>query len=234
MSVIGVVADMAMNAMSPTSVTSVNATNGMDVDSDAATAAGASTAAGANGPAGAGSNGMGSDTTGEGDGSSAGSSSGSGAGSGGSSGGDSSSGGSSGGDSSSGGSGGGDGGGSGADARGGFYHKGQFNYHPHMAGGGLAAMHASTLGGYSDGGRLLRGPGDGMSDNIPAVIGKKQPARLADGEFVIPADVVSHLGNGSTEAGAKQLYKMMDKIRAARTGNKKQGKQIKPERYLPA
>ncbi len=74
------------------------------------------------------------------------------------------------------------------------------------------------LGDYSDGGRLLKGPGDGMSDNIPATIGRKQPARLADGEFVVPADVVSHLGNGSTDAGAKKLYAMMDKIRRARTG----------------
>jgi hypothetical protein len=81
---------------------------------------------------------------------------------------------------------------------------------------------------------MLKGPGDGMSDNIPAVIGNKQPARLADGEFVIPADVVSHLGNGSTSAGAKQLYAMMDKIRDARTGTKKQGKQINPRKYMPA
>jgi hypothetical protein len=91
-----------------------------------------------------------------------------------------------------------------------------------------------SLGGYSDGGRMLKGPGDGMSDNIPATIGNKQPARLADGEFVVPADVVSHLGNGSTDAGAKQLYAMMDKIRAARTGTKKQGKQINPRKYMPA
>jgi hypothetical protein len=91
-----------------------------------------------------------------------------------------------------------------------------------------------SLGSYSDGGRMLKGPGDGMSDNIPAVIGKKQPARLADGEFVFPADVVSHLGNGSTDAGAKQLYAMMDKIRAARTGTKKQGKQINPRKYMSA
>lgn len=98
-----------------------------------------------------------------------------------------------------------------------------------MAEGGL-----SHLGSYSDGGRLLKGPGDGMSDNIPAMIGKKQPARLADGEFVVPADVVSHLGNGSTDAGAKRLYAMMDKVRKARTGNKKQGKQIKAEKFLPA
>jgi hypothetical protein len=97
-----------------------------------------------------------------------------------------------------------------------------------MASGGIA-----NLGSYSDGGQLLKGPGDGMSDNIPAKIGRTQPARLADGEFVVPADVVSHLGNGSTDAGAKQLYKMMDRIRHARTGNKKQGKQINPSKFLP-
>jgi hypothetical protein len=97
-----------------------------------------------------------------------------------------------------------------------------------VKGGGIA-----DLGGYSDGGRLLKGPGDGMSDNIPATIGRKQPARLADGEFVVPADVVSGLGNGSTDAGAKQLYQMLDKVRSARTGTKKQGKQIKPEKYMP-
>jgi hypothetical protein len=91
------------------------------------------------------------------------------------------------------------------------------------------------LGGYAAGGnpRLLRGPGDGMSDNIPATIAGKQPARLADGEFVIPADVVSHLGNGSTEAGAKVLHAMMTKVRKERTGNPKQGKQIKPNKFMP-
>jgi hypothetical protein len=94
--------------------------------------------------------------------------------------------------------------------------------------GGLA-----DLGGYSDGGRMLKGPGDGMSDDIPATIANKQPARLANEEFVVPADVVSHLGNGSSEAGAKQLYKMMDRVRQARTGNKKQGKQIKADKYMP-
>jgi len=101
------------------------------------------------------------------------------------------------------------------------------------AAGGI--MGASSLGGYAAGGspRLLRGPGDGMSDNIPAVIGKKQPARLADGEFVIPADVVSHLGNGSTEAGAKRLHEMMNKVRRDRTGNSKQGKQIVASKYMP-
>ena len=93
----------------------------------------------------------------------------------------------------------------------------------------------SSLGGYAAGGnpRLLKGPGDGMSDNIPAMIGRKQPARLADGEFVIPADVVSHLGNGSTEAGAKRLHEMMTKVRKDRTGNPKQGKQINPRKYMP-
>ena len=92
-----------------------------------------------------------------------------------------------------------------------------------------------SLGGYAAGGnpRLLRGPGDGMSDNIPATIAGKQPARLADGEFVIPADVVSHLGNGSTEAGAKKLHKMMNDVRKARTGNSKQGKQINPNKFMP-
>jgi hypothetical protein len=82
--------------------------------------------------------------------------------------------------------------------------------------------------------RFLSGGGDGMSDDIPATIGGKQPARLADGEFVIPADVVSHLGNGSSKAGAKQLYSMMDKVRSARTGTKKQGKQISPAKFMPA
>jgi hypothetical protein len=72
-----------------------------------------------------------------------------------------------------------------------------------------------------------------MSDNIPATINGRQPARLADGEFVIPADVVSHLGNGSTEAGAKQLHAMMNNIRRARTGNSKQGKQINPNKFMP-
>jgi hypothetical protein len=82
--------------------------------------------------------------------------------------------------------------------------------------------------------RFLSGGGDGMSDDIKATINGKQPARLADGEFVVPADVVSHLGNGSSKAGAKQLYSMMDKVRHARTGNKKQGKQINPANYMPA
>jgi hypothetical protein len=82
--------------------------------------------------------------------------------------------------------------------------------------------------------RFLSGGGDGMSDDIPAMIGDKQPARLADGEFVIPADVVSHLGNGSSKAGAKRLYEMMADIRRERTGTKKQAPAIKPSKFMPA
>jgi hypothetical protein len=95
----------------------------------------------------------------------------------------------------------------------------------------------SDLGSYSDGGRLLRGPGDGVSDSIPAVIGNKQPARLADGEFVIPARIVSELGNGSTEAGARKLYAMMDRIQATRKSSTGQGnvaKNTRADKYLPA
>jgi hypothetical protein len=89
--------------------------------------------------------------------------------------------------------------------------------------------------GYAEGGlpRFLSGGGDGMSDSIRANIEGSQEARLADGEFVVPADVVSHLGNGSSKAGAKQLYAMMDRVRKARTGNPKQGKQIKPTKFMP-
>jgi hypothetical protein len=108
------------------------------------------------------------------------------------------------------------------------------------AGGGIGSLNSfaeggTTLGSYSDGGRLLKGPGDGMSDDIPAnIVGQNpQPAALADGEFVIPADVVSHLGNGSTEAGSRVLYKMMDRVRHARTGNPHQGKQINPHKFIP-
>ena len=97
--------------------------------------------------------------------------------------------------------------------------------------GGLAALPE-----YAAGGQLLSGDGDGMSDSIPAVIKGERPQRaaLADGEFVIPADVVSHLGNGSTKAGGKRLYEMMATIRKARTGNSKQGKQINPMKFMPA
>ena len=103
-------------------------------------------------------------------------------------------------------------------------------------GGGISNAQYN-LGGYSDGGRLLRGPGDGVSDSIPAVIGKKQPARLADGEFVVPARIVSELGNGSTEAGARKLYAMMDRIQKARgktVGKGKVAKNSRSEKYLPA
>jgi hypothetical protein len=99
------------------------------------------------------------------------------------------------------------------------------------AGGGIAGLPRNE---YKAGGRYLSGPGDGMSDNIKANIDGVQEARLADGEFVIPADVVSHIGNGSSNAGAKRLHTMMARLRKARTGNPKQGKQIKPEKYLPA
>jgi hypothetical protein len=103
------------------------------------------------------------------------------------------------------------------------------------AGGGLmAAGGISALGGYSDGGRLLKGPGDGVSDSIPATIGGKQPARLADGEFVIPARIVSEIGNGSTEAGAKKLYAMMDRIQGARKKSiKNVAANTKADKYLP-
>lgn len=111
-----------------------------------------------------------------------------------------------------------------------------------MATGGLAAMARGgstqyNLGDYSDGGRLLRGPGDGVSDSIPASIGNKRPARLADGEFVVPARIVSELGNGSTEAGARKLYAMMDRIQSARRGTVGKGKVAKNSRadkHLPA
>jgi hypothetical protein len=101
------------------------------------------------------------------------------------------------------------------------------------ASGGI--MHG--LGGYSDGGRLLRGPGDGVSDSIPAVIGKRQPARLADGEFVIPARIVSELGNGSTEAGARKLYAMMERVQRTRKksiGKKKVAVNSRADKHLPA
>jgi hypothetical protein len=95
------------------------------------------------------------------------------------------------------------------------------------------STHASGVPYMAKGG-YLDGQGDGMSDSIPATIEGKQPARLADGEFVVPADVVSHLGNGSSKAGSKRLYAMLDKVRHARTGNKKQGKEINPAKYMPA
>lgn len=82
-------------------------------------------------------------------------------------------------------------------------------------------------------GQYLGGATDGMADKIPATIEGKQPAKLSHGEFVIPADVVGHLGNGNSEAGAQRLYDMMDRIRTARTGTKQQGKQINPNKFMP-
>ena len=248
-------AGLAMDAMSSTSNTSANATNGMDVASDAASAMGAGTSAGAAGPAGESSNGMGSDTGGEsGDG-----------GDGGGDGGEARGGlspyfthhmASGGGaksyrttlD----------------DSLETAYAKAQesndtatmraieaemeirntnkagmeqgLSGMKGLATGGLSNARYN-LGGYSDGGRLLRGPGDGVSDSIPAVIGKKQPARLADGEFVVPARIVSEIGNGSTEAGARKLYAMMDRIQAARgktVGKGKVAKNTRADKYLPA
>lgn len=95
-------------------------------------------------------------------------------------------------------------------------------------GGGLESLTAMNEGGYLD------GPGDGMSDSIPATINGTQPAALADGEWVAAADVVSHIGNGSSKAGARKLDEMAERIRHARTGNHKQGKQINPDNFLPA
>lgn len=105
-----------------------------------------------------------------------------------------------------------------------------------FARGGLSSA-ASHLGDYSDGGRLLKGPGDGVSDSIPATIGNKRPARLADGEFVVPARIVSELGNGSTEAGARKLYAMLDRVQSARKksiGKGKVAKNSRADNLLPA
>jgi len=110
------------------------------------------------------------------------------------------------------------------------------NPYKFYAGGDVEFSAGDQVMGYSMGGqpRFLSGGGDGMSDSIKANIEGKQEARLADGEFVIPSDVVSHLGNGSSKAGAKQLYRMMDRVREARTGNSKQGKEINPRSYMAA
>ena len=108
---------------------------------------------------------------------------------------------------------------------------------PSTGGAAAGGMMPYDLGGYSDGGRLLKGPGDGVSDSIPATIGNKQPARLADGEFVVPARIVSELGNGSTDAGARKLYGMMDRIQKKRKKSVK-GKSFaidsKADEALPA
>ena len=109
-----------------------------------------------------------------------------------------------------------------------FYGISPTEYNPYTYARALRKQEGMAKGGYLD------GQGDGMSDSIPATIEGKQPARLADGEFVVPADVVSHIGNGSSKAGSQRLYSMLDKVRKARTGTKKQGKQINPNKYMPA
>lgn len=118
-----------------------------------------------------------------------------------------------------------------------FFQKGKFTTQPAKMYAEGGASDPYNLGSYSDGGRLLKGPGDGVSDSIPATIGKGQPARLADGEFVIPARIVSEIGNGSTEAGARKLYAMMDRIQAGRKKSVGRGKvavNSRADRYLPA
>jgi hypothetical protein len=120
-----------------------------------------------------------------------------------------------------------------------FPSKNQGNPGSRMAAGGITALAEGgyNLGSYSDGGRLLRGPGDGVSDDIPATIGQNQPARLADGEFVVPARIVSELGNGSTEAGARKLYAMMDRVQKSRSktvGKNKVAANSRADKYLPA
>jgi len=142
-----------------------------------------------------------------------------------------------------GGGGGGGGGGMGAGMGGGEFGGGNYMDmfdDQAFAHGGMLPQYAtggiSNLGSYSDGGRLLKGPGDGVSDSIPAMIGKKQPARLADGEFVIPARIVSELGNGSTDAGARKLYQMMDRIQAARkktTGKNRVAVNSRTDKMMP-
>jgi len=103
---------------------------------------------------------------------------------------------------------------------------------PMMAQGGLAALNAFNKGGVPKG-RFLQGAGDGTSDSIPATIGGRQPARLADGEFVIDARTVSEIGNGSSKAGAKKLYAMMERVHSARK-KAKRGQDSKADRFMPA
>ncbi|MAO20454.1 MAG: hypothetical protein CMJ25_06850 [Phycisphaerae bacterium] len=109
-----------------------------------------------------------------------------------------------------------------------------------LAGGGAASAYNRRYNGYAVGGTpsgqgyYLGGATDGMADKVPATIDGMQEARLSDGEFVVPADVVSHLGNGNSNAGANTLYGMMDKVRQARTGNKEQGKEINPNKFIPS
>jgi hypothetical protein len=109
---------------------------------------------------------------------------------------------------------------------------GSGGYSPKLAEGGLAEL-AMAQGGRTLQPRYLGGITDGMADKVPASIDGRRPAALSDGEFVIPADVVSHLGNGNSSAGAKKLYEMMDRIRKARTGTTKQGREINPDKFMP-
>ena len=117
-----------------------------------------------------------------------------------------------------------------------YYQAPTYRYY---AQGGVADLGGYAAGGsggsYSDGGQLLKGPGDGVSDSIPATIAGKQPARLADGEFIIPSRIVSEIGNGSTDAGARKLYQMMDRIQHNRKksmGKKKFAVDTKADKFL--
>ena len=113
---------------------------------------------------------------------------------------------------------------------------------PMAAGGGIVALANGGMPTFEYGGttaptgepRMVQGAGDGMSDNVPATIEGVQEARLANDEFVVPADVVADIGNGSSNAGAKKLYAMMDRVRKARHGTVKQPPEIRAERFMPA
>ena len=109
------------------------------------------------------------------------------------------------------------------------------NYILSLAGKKFTPKETAKAGGLMAlrGGGYLDGATDGMADMVNASIEGEQPAALSDGEFVIPADVVSHLGNGNSDAGADVLYGMMANIRKARTGNTKQGTQINPNQFMP-
>ena len=103
-----------------------------------------------------------------------------------------------------------------------------------LANGGAASSYNRRYNNQNRNGYYLGGPTDGMGDSVPATIDGTQEARLSDGEFVLPADVVSHLGNGNSNAGAQNLYSMMDRVRKARTGNTQQGKEINPNKFIPS
>ena len=113
---------------------------------------------------------------------------------------------------------------------------------PMGAGGGMVALARGGMPTFEYGGttaptgepRMVKGAGDGMSDNVPANIEGVQEARLANDEFVVPADVVADIGNGSSSAGAKKLYAMMDRVRKARHGTTEQPPEIDAERLMPA